>query len=131
MRIIQIKQLIILVLLGFFILNLYTTYGIWDSRPRLNEIRISTGQLLITNQPTNITLSDTEAVNEDFDYKVIGYRASTGERSSVILKKNNKEYVVQEGDLLDNRYKLKSVGKDKITFTASGRVFEIENRVGQ
>ena len=131
MRIIQIKQLVILVLLGFFILNLYTTYGIWDKRPRLNEIRISTGQLLIASQPINITLSDTEAVNEDLDYEVIGYRASTGERSSVILKKNNKEYVVQEGDLLDNRYKLKSVGKDKITFTASGRVFEIENRVGQ
>ena len=45
--------------------------------------------------------------------------------------KNNKEYVVQEGEILDNQYTLKTVNKDKITFTSSGRVFEIKNTVGE
>ena len=69
--------------------------------------------------------------DEDFEYEIIGYRASSGKRSSVIVMKNNKEYVVQEGEILDNQFTLKTVNKDKITFTSSGRVFEIKNTVGE
>ena len=78
---------------------------------------------------TNTTI--TESADDDFEYEVIGYRASTGERSSVVLKKNNQEFVVQEGELLDNRYTLTNVEKDKVTFTFSGQIYELENRVGQ
>ena len=49
----------------------------------------------------------------------------------MILKKDNKEFVVQEGELLENRYTLTSVEKDKVTFNnISGQVFEIQNKVG-
>ena len=131
MKIIHIKQTIISVLIGLLAVNLFISYGIWENRPKLNDLKFPKNQNPIINQTLDSNRSAQMQTDEDFEYKIIGYRASSGNRSSVIVMKNNKEYVVQEGEILDNQYTLKTVNKDKITFTSSGRVFEIKNTVGE
>lgn len=131
MKIIHIKQTIISVLIGLLAVNLFISYGVWENRPKLNDLNFPKNQNPIINQTLDSNRSAQMQTDEDFEYKIIGYRASSGNRSSVIVMKNNKEYVVQEGEILDNQYTLKSVNKDKITFTSSGRVFEIKNTVGE
>ena len=131
MKIIHIKQTIISVLIGLLAVNLFISYGVWENRPILNDLKFPKNQNPIINQTLDSNRSAQMQTDEDFEYKIIGYRASSGNRSSVIVMKNNKEYVVQEGEILDNQYTLKTVNKDKITFTSSGRVFEIKNTVGE
>lgn len=131
MKIIHIKQTIISVLIGLLAVNLFISYGVWENRPKLNDLNFPKNQNPIINQTLDSNRSAQMQTDEDFEYKIIGYRASSGNRSSVIVMKNNKEYVVQEGEILDNQYTLKTVNKDKITFTSSGRVFEIKNTVGE
>ena len=131
MKIIHIKQTIISVLIGLLAVNLFISYGVWENRPKLNDLKFPKNQNLTINQTLDSNRSAQMQTDEDFEYKIIGYRASSGNRSSVIVMKNNKEYVVQEGEILDNQYTLKTVNKDKITFTSSGRVFEINNTVGE
>ena len=131
MKIIHIKQTIISVLIGLLAVNLFISYGVWENRPKLNDLKFPKNQNPIINQTLDSNRSAQMQTDEDFEYKIIGYRASSGNRSSVIVMKNNKEYVVQEGEILDNQYTLKTVNKDKITFTSSGRVFEIKNTVGE
>ena len=131
MKIIHIKQTIISVLIGLLAVNLFISYGVWENRPKLNDLEFPKNQNPIINQTLDSNRSAQMQTDEDFEYKIIGYRASSGNRSSVIVMKNNKEYVVQEGEILDNQYTLKTVNKDKITFTSSGRVFEIKNTVGE
>ena len=48
--------------------------------------------------------------------------------SSVTLKKSGKEYVVQIGGLLENKYKLIQVDKEVIIFEFQGKRFTIINR---
>ena len=131
MKIRRIKQIIIFILFGLVCSNLYFTYGIWENRPDLKNIQFPENQTINLNPAPSTNTTITESADDDFEYEVIGYRASTGERSSVVLKKNNDEYVVQEGELLDNRYTLTNVEKDKVTFTFSGQIYELENRVGK
>ena len=131
MKIIHIKQTIISVLIGLLAVNLFISYGIWENRPKLNDLKFPKNQNLIINQTLESNRSAQIQIDEDFGYEIIGYRASSGNGSSVIVKKNNKEYVVQEGEVLDNQYTLKTVNEDKITFTSSGRVYEIKNTVGE
>ena len=131
MKIIHIKQTIISLLIGLAAVNLFISYGVWENRPKLNDLKFPKNQNLIINQTLESNQSAQIQADEDFGYEIIGYRASSGNRSSVIVKKNNKEYVVQEGEVLDNQYTLKTVNKDKITFTSSGRVYEIKNTIGE
>ena len=131
MKIIHIKQTIISFLIGLVAVNLFISYGVWENRPKLNDLKFPKNQNLIINQTLESNQSAKIQTDEDFGYEIIGYRASSGNRSSVIVKKNNKEYVVQEGEILDNQYTLKTVNKDKITFTSSGRVYEIKNTIGE
>ena len=49
--------------------------------------------------------------SSNFDYKVVGFRASSS-RASVIVKRNNQTFVVQQGALLENKYKLASVDSE-------------------
>ena len=131
MKIIHIKQTIISVLIGLLAVNLFISYGVLENRPKLNDLKFPKNQNPIINQTLDSNRSAQMQIDKDFEYEIIGYRASSGNRSSVIVMKNNKEYVVQEGEILDNQYTLKTVNKDKITFTSSGRVFEIKNTVGE
>ena len=63
-----------------------------------------------------------------FDYEVIGYRAGSS-RASVILKRNNQTFVVQQGALLENKYKLLSVNSEYATFEDNGNLFQLSTNL--
>ena len=63
-----------------------------------------------------------------FDYKVIGYRASSS-RASVILERNNQTFVVQQEALLENKYKLLSVNSEYATFEDNGSLFQLSTNL--
>jgi len=77
----------------------------------------------------NLNQNATQLSDDEFSYTIVGYRA--GEKnSSVVLRKNNVDYVVQQGELIDNTYRLISVSTDEIVFDRAGqkRYIKIENR---
>ena len=62
--------------------------------------------------------------SSNFDYKVVGFRASSS-RASVIVERNNQTFVVQQGALLENKYKLLSVNIEYATFEYNGNIFQL------
>ena len=119
----------------FSILSLALLFGLAKTivnYPKIAKIELGNiiGTLETETPPQNYTV---DLVNDaTFDYELIGYRADTvGANASVIVKKNNEEYVVQVGDILENKYRLLSVSKNKVIFDYSGKVFELENLVGK
>ena len=62
-----------------------------------------------------------------FNYQLSGIMLGD-DYSSVTLKKSGKEYVVQIGGLLENKYKLIQVDKEVIIFEFQGKRFTIINR---
>tara|TARA_B100001971_G_C17763349_1_gene321290 strand:- start:140 stop:538 length:399 start_codon:yes stop_codon:yes gene_type:complete len=100
--------------------------------PKINSIELGkiNGVAETETQPQNY--NDDVVDDATFEYELIGYRVDTmGANSSVVVKKNNEEYVVQVGDLLENKYKLLSVSEKQVIFDYSGRIFELENLVGK
>ena len=79
-----------------------------------------------TNAP-NISIELTTE-SSDFEYKVIGYRAGTS-RASIIVKRNNQSFVVQQGELLENKYKLVSVDLDSAIFEYMGKKYELKTEL--
>ena len=69
-----------------------------------------------------------ETSSSSFDYKVVGYRAGQN-RASVIVEKNNQTYVVQQGELLDNRYKLISVDSEVAVFSQNGKNYLLSTQL--
>ena len=69
---------------------------------------------------TNFNQNATKLSDDEFSYTIVGYRAGK-ENSSVVLRKNNVDYVVQQGELIDNTYRLISVSTDEIVFDRSGQ----------
>jgi hypothetical protein len=69
-----------------------------------------------------------ETLSSSFDYKVVGYRAGQN-RASVIVEKNNQTYVVQQGELLDNRYKLISVDSEVAVFSQNGKNYSLSTQL--
>ena len=63
-----------------------------------------------------------------FDYKLVGYRASDS-RSSVIVEKNNETFVVQQSDLLENRYKLISVDAKCAIIEENGKRYQLSTNL--
>jgi len=68
------------------------------------------------------------APSSTFDYKLVGYRASSS-RASVIVKKNNQTFVVQQGSLLENKYELTSVNNEYATFKHNGNFFQLSTNL--
>ena len=66
--------------------------------------------------------------SSNFDYKVVGFRASSS-RASVIVKRNNQTFVVQQGALLENKYKLVSVDSEYATFEYNGNIFQLSTNL--
>ena len=117
----------------FSILSLALLFGLAKTivnYPKISKIELGNinGTLETETQLQNY---NDELVNDaTFGYELIGYREDTvGDNSSVVVKKNNEEYVVQVGDLLENKYKLLSVSKKKVIFSYSGKIYELENLV--
>lgn len=131
MKIIRIKQIVILMLTGLFAINAYSLVNILMNKPEAMTLELPNSGALNLTQPTTNIENKSETVSQNFDYELIGYRAASNGNSSVVVKKNNKEFVVQIGDVLENQYRLTSVDKDKVVFSSSGKNYEIENRVGK
>ena len=66
--------------------------------------------------------------SSNFDYKVVGFRASAS-RASVIVERNNQTFVVQQGALLENKYKLLSVNIEYATFEYNGNIFQLSTNL--
>ena len=47
----------------------------------------------------------------------------------MIVEKNNQTYVVQQGELLDNRYKLISVNPEVAVFSLNGKNYSLSTQL--
>ena len=113
--------LLLLLLVSMLLISFINKPEIKDIRfTNLNEISKSN----IETQTNEVT-----SINEaDFNYTIVGYRFGES-NSSVILKKGSKEFVLYEGDILENTYELSSISQDEIIFKASGKLYKLENKV--
>ena len=132
MDLIKTKKIIFTVL-SVLVLALLFTLGKTIMRyPTIEKIELGKikGTVETEIQPQNY---NDDVVNDaTFEYELIGYRVDiNGNNSSVVVKKSNEEFVVQVGDLLENKYKLLSVTEKKVIFDYSGIIFEVENLVGK
>jgi hypothetical protein len=93
-----------------------------------NPINISSNVINDLSK-NNLNQNVTQLSGDEFSYTIVGYRAGK-ENSSVVLRKNNVDYVVQQGELIDNTYRLISVSTDEIVFDRSGqkRYIKIERK---
>ena len=66
--------------------------------------------------------------SSNFEYKVVGFRASSS-RASVIVERNNQTFVVQQGAFLENKYKLLSVNSEYATFEYNGNIFQLSTNL--
>ena len=79
-----------------------------------------------TNQ--NIT-NEPQLITNNFNYKLVGYRAGQND-SSIILKKGSNEFLVKIGENIDS-YTLESVSTSEVVFSLQGNLYKIENKVGK
>ena len=120
---IHIKKVLIGLIALFAGYALYLLILSFISRPDSMNINFSpiqsSAQFSSSIETNQIKLSSSST----FDYEVIGYRAGSS-RASVILKRNNQTFVVQQGTLLENKYKLLSVNSEYATFEDNGSLFQ-------
>lgn len=123
MNYVLVKRFLIAILgtvaLYYLIMLIFTVYNHpRDIKSNFNSISSSQFiEPLLENKSSKLSSSS-------FDYEVLGYRASDN-RASVIVKKNNETFVVQQGDLLENRYKLISVDVNFAIFDENGKRYQL------
>ena len=108
----------------YYLINLYLVLMSQPENIKNNFSSIANSQSISENPGQSIQ----ESVSSNFNYKVIGYRASD-KRASVIVKKNNQTYVVQQGELLENTYKLESVNSKIAIFTQNGKSYQLSTDI--
>ena len=108
----------------YYLINLYIVLVSQPENIKNNFSSISNSQSISENPGQSIQ----ESVSSNFNYKVIGYRAGD-KRASVIVKKNNQTYVVQQGELLENTYKLESVNSKIAIFTQNGKSYQLSTDI--
>ena len=125
---IHIKKVLIGLMALFAGYVLYLLILSFISRPDSMNINFSpiqaSTQFSSSIETNQIKLSSSST----FDYEVIGYRAGSS-RASVILKRNNQTFVVQQGTLLENQYKLLSVNSEYATFEDNGNFFQLSTNL--
>ena len=125
---ILIKKVLIglVVLLAGYVLYLLILSFV--SRP--SEINIDFNSIQESTQfSSSIDVNQIESTpSSNFDYKVVGFRASSS-RASVIVQKNNQTFVVQQGALLESKYKLASVDSEYATFEYNGNIFQLSTNL--
>jgi hypothetical protein len=125
---IHIKKVLIGLMALFAGYALYLLILSFISRPDSMNINFSpiqsSAQFSSSIETNQIKLSSSST----FDYEVIGYRAGSS-RASVILKRNNQTFVVQQGTLLENKYKLLSVNSEYATFEDNGNLFQLSTNL--
>ena len=115
--------LLLLAMLGMLSLS-------FINKPNIQDIRFTNLDKIKNNRIDNSNQEIKVTDNADFNYIVIGYRVGDS-NSSVILKKGSKEFVLYEGDILENTYELTSISQDEIIFKGSGKLYKLENKVGK
>ena len=108
----------------YYLINLYLVLMSQPENIKNNFSSIANSQSISENPGQSIQ----ESVSSTFNYKVIGYRAGD-KRASVIVKKNNQTYVVQQGELLENTYKLESVNSKIAIFTQNGKSYQLSTDI--
>ena len=108
----------------YYLINLYLVLMSQPENIKNNFSSISNSQSISENPGQSIQ----ETVSSSFNYKVIGYRAGD-KRASVIVEKNNQTYVVQQGELLENTYKLESVNSKIAIFTQNGKSYQLSTDI--
>ena len=125
---IHIKKVLIGLMTLFAGYVLYLLIFSFISRPDSMNINFSpiqgSAQFSSSIETNEIELSPSST----FDYKVIGYRASSS-RASVILERDNQTFVVQQEALLENKYKLLSVNSEYATFEYNGNLFQLSTNL--
>ena len=125
---IHIKKVLIGLMILFAGYVLYLLILSFISRPDSMNINFSpiqaSTQFSSSIETNQIKLSSSST----FDYEVIGYRAGSS-RASVILMRNNQTFVVQQGALLENKYKLLSVNSEYATFEDNGSLFQLSTNL--
>ena len=108
----------------YYLINLYLVLMSQPENIKNNFSSISNSQSISENPGQSIQ----ESVSSSFNYKVIGYRAGD-KRASLIVEKNNQTYVVQQGELLENTYKLESVNSKIAIFTQNGKSYQLSTDI--
>ena len=108
----------------YYLINLYLVLMSQPENIKNNFSSISNSQSISENPRQSLQ----ETVSSSFNYKVIGYRAGD-KRASVIVEKNNQTYVVQQGELLENTYKLESVNSKIAIFTQNGKSYQLSTDI--
>ena len=108
----------------YYLINLYLVLMSQPENIKNNFSSISNSQSISENPGQSLQ----ETVSSSFNYKVIGYRAGD-KRASVIVEKNNQTYVVQQGELLENTYKLESVNSKIAIFTQNGKSYQLSTDI--
>ena len=125
---VDIKRLIYtasILLMSYLLVQLYITI---DQRPNVESVNYDSIQIPVINA---LSQSQPKASsNQGFDYKIIGARIGVyGDNSSVVLKKNNIEHVVQIGEYLEGRYLLQSITTDQAIFLYAGEKIVIKTEI--
>jgi len=130
MKTIKIKQIVIssfglisAILISFMILGVLQKPKIQN----IDFISLDTAENKLLN---NSNQQVTSIENTDFSYTIVGYRYGKN-NSSVIVKKGSKEFVLYEGDILENTFELISISPNEIIFKGSGELYKLENKVGK
>jgi hypothetical protein len=108
----------------YYLINLYLVLMSQPENIKNNFSSISNSQSISENPGQSIQ----ESLSSSFNYKVIGYRAGD-KRASLIVEKNNQTYVVQQGELLENTYKLESVNSKIAIFTQNGKSYQLSTDI--
>ena len=61
--------------------------------------------------------------------KYLKKRLQDASDASVIIERNNQTFVVQQGALLENKYKLFSVNSEYATFEYNGNIFQLSTKL--
>jgi hypothetical protein len=125
---IHIKKVLIGLMALFAGYVLYLLILSFISRPDSMNINFSPIQVSTQFSSSIETNQIKSSSSSTFDYEVIGYRAGSS-RASVILKRNNQTFVVQQGTLLENKYKLLSVNSEYATFEDNGSLFQLSTNL--
>ena len=108
----------------YYLINLYLILMSQPENIKNNLSSISNSQSISQNPGQ----STQEPLSRGFNYKIVGYRAGE-KRASVIVEKNNQTYVVQQGELLENTYKLESVNSKIAIFTQNGKSYQLSTDI--
>tara|TARA_B110000467_G_scaffold163648_1_gene190177 strand:- start:1280 stop:1678 length:399 start_codon:yes stop_codon:yes gene_type:complete len=130
MNIIKTKKIIIFLLSFFAIVMAVITINNIMLYPNISAIDLSR---INPTELSSIQVSNSQintSTDSNFNYELVGFRLDNrGLNSSVIVKRNNQEFVIQKGDLLENKYLLTSVNKNNINFSYLGKDYQIENNL--